>query len=55
MVGAGAGWLRYLGFYLLCGYAADNFTGGKRGTGFEDVCGQHHVVVPIESRAHPES
>jgi hypothetical protein len=36
-------------FALLCGYSADNFIGAEPGSGFEAVCGQHRVVVPIES------
>jgi hypothetical protein len=35
-------------FALLCGYSADNFIGAEPGNGFEAVCGQHRVVVPIE-------
>ena len=41
-------------FALLCGYSADNFI-GTRGVGFEDVCGQHRVVVPIESRGRSDA
>lgn len=41
-------------FALLCGYSADNFI-GARGVGFEDVCGQHRVVVPIESRSRSDA
>ena len=42
-------------FALLCGYAAENFTGNKHGIGFEDVCGQHRVVAPIEARARSDA
>ena len=41
-------------FALLCGYSGDNFTGAKRGTGFEDVCGQHNVVTPSEWAPRPD-
>lgn len=36
-------------FALLCGYSAGNFIGAEPSGGFEAVCGQHRVVVPIES------
>lgn len=40
-------------FALLCGYSADNFIGAEPPSGFEAVCGQHRVVVPIESTPRP--
>ena len=40
-------------FALLCGYSADNFISAEPGNGFEAVCGQHRVVVPIEPNPRP--
>ena len=35
-------------FALLCGYSIDNFMNAEHATLFEDVCGEHHHVVPTE-------
>ncbi len=36
-------------FSLLCGYSMKNFKDSSHGSGFQDVCGTHHRVLPAES------
>lgn len=38
-------------FALLCSYSIDNFMSADHVAGLEEVCGQHHHVIPIDRRA----
>ena len=40
-------------FALLCGYAVGHFRGGQHLAAFEDVCGEHHHVIPTDRRCTP--
>jgi hypothetical protein len=40
-------------FALLCGYSIDNFTDTEHGAVFENICGQHHHVVPNNWQRKP--
>jgi hypothetical protein len=38
---------------LLCGYAVGHFMRGEHSAAFEDVCGEHHHVIPADRRFTP--